>query len=685
MHGLQAGAFSRWRSSLGVLALVLLTALVARAGMARALVSKTTTNTITQTAITSPSDPSYFYDPTGGGQDANGKALGFTVTGTTNSSSPSTDQVDIACYSAGTYQYAVVQNVSLSADGGFSVFVPYYDMEVAGIYSPDGSSCQLRAVPAGAQPPLGGGYSGPRVLLSYLTATYPYPGSSLADYSVVAPQLGATNLYTSAADCGLTGVFLNDPSIFGQPDAQSFGCADTFGADINNQLADPLQVDGVTAYTPYGPPQAYANNYYYDNGPPASISVSVSQNPANGDLTISEVEPIYVSCTSASSGYCPAGVELDRTTKQTAGGHVVEITDVFRSTDGAAHTVSLQVQNEQCFLSSQCNVQDYGNNNFNPAQVSYQFPGESSFSAHASGDTVSVGASAPASIYVENNSEPDGSTAGARGAITYFTAPSGPFSFFQYLQYGFQAPYVENLMIAPYTLTVAAGGSAQLSFAYSSEFSQSALAADIQTARDLQSAPTVTITSPAAGATVGAASVAVSGQVSAATGAGSVTVNGVKATISGSSFTATVPLTSGANTITAVLTTNSGVTASTTESVTYTPAAVAPAAKQGWAGATWLPIANTGRARHVRRLNERLSGEVNAGSAAVSYYFQYGVRGHYTHRTKMRRLAAGKRMRHLSVTISGLRTGKVYQYRIVASGKYGRATGGRRTFVATKA
>lgn len=671
--------------------LVVLALIAVRAGTARAA----TPNTITQTAITSPSDPSYFYDPTGGAQDASGNGLGFTVSGTTNSSSPLTDQVDIACYSADQYQYPVVQNVSLGANGSFSVFVPYSDMEQASIYEPNGSTCRLLAVPAGTTPALGGGYTGPRVLLSYLEVAYPYPGANLADYSLVAPQLGATNLYTSAADCGLTGAFLSDPSVFGRLDAQSFGCADTVGADINSQLPDPLQVDGVDAYTPYGPPQPYGNSFYFDfNAPQGSISVSVTQDPTNGDMTISEVEPLFVACASDPSGYCKAGVELDRSIKQSAGGHVVEITDAFRSTDGAAHTLSLQLQNEQCFLATQCNVQDYQGNSFDPTKVSYQFPGEAGFSTHVTGDTVSVGAQAPATIYVENNAQPDGSTAGARGAITYFTAPSGPFTFFQdlFTPLCCTTPppppyYVENLLIAPYTLSVPAGGSASLSYAYSTEFSQSGLAADIQSARDLQSAPAVTITSPAAGTTVGSASVTVSGQVSAATGVSSVTVDGVSATLSGSSFSATVPLSSGANTITAVLTTNSGATASTSETLTYSPAAVVtPAAEPKWAGATWLPIANTGRAHHIRkRAAERLTGDVTAGSAAVSYYFQYGVRGHYTRRTRIRQLAAGEKRRRVAVSIGGLRHGTVYQYRLVAAGRDGRSTGRRRTFRSRRA
>lgn len=695
MHGLQTGARSRRHLLVGVFIAVLCALAWLQAGSARAVIS-VPSSTITQTAITSPSDPSYFYDPTGGAADlTTGATSGFTVTGTTNSTAPASDRVDIACYASGSFQYTVATGVALNSSGGFSVFVPYSSMESAGIYWPNGSSCQLLAVPAGSEPKDTSGFTGPRVLLAYLQASYPYPGTNLADYTLVAPQLGATNLYTSAGDCGLTGSYLNDPATFGRIDSETFGCADTVGADVDSQLPDPLQVDGVNAYTPFGAPQAYGTLYFDGGLPQASISVSASQNPSNGDMTITETDPLFlcpvVMYGGCSTAYQSAGVEEVRTIKQSGSGHVVEITDTFRSVDGQAHTVSIDVQSEQCFLDRPCNVLDYYGNYFDPSQVSYQFPGDSGYSTYASNDSKSVGSQAPASIYVERNTQPDGSTAGARGAITYFTPPAAPFSFFDYQEYGSSSPATESMLLAPYSLTVPAGGSAQLSYAYSSEFNQSALAGDVQTARDLQSAPTIVITSPSAGSTTDTATVTVAGQVNAATGVKSVTVNGVSASVSGSSFTATVPLTAGSNTLTATVVANSGVTSSTSETVDYSasttttsPSPTITPAVRGWAGALWLPIANTGKARRAGRRAEHLTGDVTPGSGAVRYYFAYGIGGRYNRHSRIMRLAAGHTRRRVTLEVRGLRIGARYQYRLVATGEYGHATGRRRTFRVAK-
>jgi len=123
MHGLHTGVPMRRISLVGVFMLVML-ALATHVTVAQA-----DTNTITQTAITSPSDPSYFYDPTDGGVDpTTGATTGFTVTGTTDSTDPTGDAVDIDCYQDGS-EYTVLPDVSVNSSGGFSAFVPYEFLE----------------------------------------------------------------------------------------------------------------------------------------------------------------------------------------------------------------------------------------------------------------------------------------------------------------------------------------------------------------------------------------------------------------------------------------------------------------------------------------------------------------------------------------------------------------------------
>lgn len=639
------------RRGLALACMLALALLAVNAGGARAA-----SNTITATSITSPSDPSYFYDPTGGAftDPSLGSYAGFTVTGTTNSTDPAGDHVDIDCYSdngsSGTYQYTVSQQpVSLSANGSFSTFVPYSGFEHESYADPNGSACRLRAVPTGTEPVSAlGSFTGPRVLLSYLATDYFGPGGTdTTDYTLTAPQLGATNVYTSASDCGLDVAYLNDPSVFGQADAETFTCTDA---------STSIEVDG---------------NYVTFGGPGAdAFVINAEQTSADGDLTISETDPLL--CATCGSQQT-SGVEEDRTIHQTSNGHVVEITDSFRSTDGAAHTLSFNVSTSPCFAAM--SVGSCLARGFDAAQISYEFPGQTGYSpTPASGDTVTVGPQTPASIYIEDNAAPDGSTIGAQGAITYFTPPSGPPQFFY--------SAFENTLTMPYTLNVPAGGAVELSFAYSSEFSQAALAGDLQTALDLQSPPVISIGTPAPGLSTSTQSVTVSGHVSAATGVKSVTVNGVSASLSGSEFSASVPLAVGANTITAVVTTNSGVTGSSTETVSYQAPSATPALTPltRWAGATWHPVAATGRAYRAGARSERLDGTVTPGSAAVSYYFQYGTGGHYNKRTRTRQLTAGKRARHVAFTIGKLEHGRSYRYRLVASGRYGHALGAQRSF-----
>ena len=593
---------------------------------------------ITQTAITSPSDPSYFYDSTGG---ASG---GFTVAGTTNSSDPASDQVDIDCYeddgSSGTYEYTVYSDVSLNSSGGFSQFVPYSDMEEPyfDLYygPPTSGSCRLRAVPAGTAPATGlGSYVGPRVLLSYLATEYDSSeGETVPDYILVGAGLGATNVYTSAGDCGLYGAYLNDPDVFGQPDVETFACTDTTAGDWD--LGPQLWVDGEQAYMTY---QQDEVDYDADV---SSVAVSATQDPANGDLVIHETDPIdicaagtYPSCENPdySPSFIPSGVELDRTIQQSSEGNVVQITDSFVSTDGAAHSVSVGLENQQCFSTSFCNGDD---GPFTPADISYEFPGQTDYNAYSvNGDTVSVPGTVPDSIYVQTTGDTDGSTSGAQGAITYFTAPNGDSANPTGDQFAFDDEgctstcWSSNLWIAPYTLSVPAGGSADLSYAYSSEFSSADLSGDIQTAEGLEQTP-LSFSSSAQG-------------------------------VGGESLPGTTTTT----------------TYHTTTSTTTTTTAPGP-----WI-AILHPLASTGAAKPVGRHSERLSGALTSGSAAVDYYFAYGTGRHYGHHTQIHKLAASRVSHNVSVTLAGLTAGEKYHYRLVVTGAEGKATGIGRDFEVT--
>jgi len=83
--------------------------------------------------------------------------------------------------------------------------------------------------------------------------------------------------------------------------------------------------------------------------------------------------------------------------------------------------------------------------------------------------------------------------------------------------------------------------------------------------------PQVQINSPVNGAALTVSPLTVSGTASDDTALTGVTVNGVAATLGSGTFSASVPLVAGANTLAAVATDSSGNTASTSIQVTYTP------------------------------------------------------------------------------------------------------------------
>jgi hypothetical protein len=621
------------------------------AALAQAVPAAAAGNTITQTAITSPADPSYFYDPTAGAYGA------ITVTGTTNSTNPSLDRVDILCYidngasaDPNRTPQPLLTGVALNSSGGFSATVPYSAVEQA---SHDGE-CRLRAVPSGTAPTSGlASFAGPRILLSYLAPAYsPGSPSYLYGYQLTVPELGAIDTVSAAGSpygCGL-GMALASPSYFGDQSDQAFDCADWF---MGPNYSSALQVDGQTAQT------AALNGS-------GALTVSASQNPATGAMTIHETEPLVSNLGKS------LGVQDDRTIQISDQGKVALVTDDFVSTDGSSHTVSYTVS---------ATVDDGTSASGTDL---FQLPGQTGFQTYRAGQTASLGAGLPGTIYAYNDPNSGTSSAGYN-AITYFSAPSGPLGFYSEFNQ-FSTPAFADTPEIPFTLNVPAGGSQSLSVAFATDYQQSALQADLPRELDLVTPPTITINSPTAGASESAASVTVSGTASAATGVASVSVNGVGATLSGESYSASIPLSSGSNTITALLTTNSGATASSTETVTYTPATTTSApTPTPQLRRIWLPVADTGSARRAGRHYERLTGRLTAGTDGVSYYFAYGVGRRLTRRSRIIRLRAGDRSRAVAATVGRLAAGRRYHYRLVVFGKLGRSLGRSRTFLAFRA
>ncbi len=183
-----------------------------------------------------------------------------------------------------------------------------------------------------------------------------------------------------------------------------------------------IQVDRRNAYVPAAAQALFSGSQ--DNPGFPALTWNFSQNTRTGDVTITETDEI-ARCTgsSSSSTYpptattCPkfksTAVEVSRKIIQSASGHVVSITDTYRSTDGHSHRLDLLYENAQCLSNNGCLA----------GSVGYRFPGKHAYLSHAPGNVVNVPAGI-GSIYVKSRGAPDGDPYTGQGAITYGQAPN---------------------------------------------------------------------------------------------------------------------------------------------------------------------------------------------------------------------------------------------------------------------
>src|SRR5262249_18380201 len=126
----------------------------------------------------------------------------IAVAGTTNSSVPATDQVDLQCfYGPGSSSHkAVATNVPLNpADGSFSVAGG--DLSQVQFHT-----CTLRAVPAGSIPGDLTPFSGPVLAVGHRETIRVSGGpndGAVQDYYLLGQQLSAADDYDSYGSCGL--------------------------------------------------------------------------------------------------------------------------------------------------------------------------------------------------------------------------------------------------------------------------------------------------------------------------------------------------------------------------------------------------------------------------------------------------------------------------------------------------
>ena len=172
------------------------------------------------------------------------------------------------------------------------------------------------------------------------------------------------------------------------------------------------------------------------------------------------------------------GVRVTRRIRQTRGGTLVHVVDVFRSVDGQQHALDLHWLNV------------FRDPPGDP-EPSFQLPWVSGdYEIPASGRQRPAPPGAPFTIFARaNHHAGDGERPWPQGAIVFDTPASGPIEFFSPTEF-----------IVPMNVTVPAGGEATVRQSFVTALTRAEAAEVAAAAEDGFVAPTVAITAPAEGA-----------------------------------------------------------------------------------------------------------------------------------------------------------------------------------------
>jgi Glucodextranase, domain B len=486
----------------------------------------------------------------------------ITVSGTTNATPG--EKLDINCYAA-KKRYLLAAEVQAGAGGSFSF---------TGLFGTiAGRTCVLRAVPhndtTDYAPGSPSAFQGPTLGLGRrgaLTVASGPNNGALLWYYLYASQLAGGFDYRSLGDCSILDSYVYDPVTFAP--SRLDDCDATLwwqnGASGFPGVAVPtrseIQVDGANAYLPANAGELFAGSENDPGFPVLKYRYEVE--PASGNLVLEETDqvvrcapgastypPTAVSC----SSFVPTGVEAYMAITQADNGRVAAVTQWFYSTDGAPHTVDLLEQNQFEHVNED-------------GELDFPWLGEGFQKYGTAGQQLAAPvASVPGSLLIKGSaSVPDGSEESPEGALTFSNPPEGETVVGSTLN-------PESWLDLHYHRAIPAGGSFALGFTYSDGFLLSEVQ---QLAASAQASylPHLAISAPAEGSVTSAPHVTVSGTAEDQTGISSLVVAGRSVPVAANgSWSATVPLSPGANTITATATNVFGYTALAHTTITYVP------------------------------------------------------------------------------------------------------------------
>jgi hypothetical protein len=570
------------------------------------------------TQITTPANNTFYqYFAENGGGPANfATPLSdhVTVSGTSTGVYPGT--VDIVCtFGPGTGWNGSVGpaqdqlgSATLNPDGSFStsvsVFYQYLD------------TCVLRAVPASdysppsaiSDPNYATDFTGPTVGIDVADDAQRERSAYIApldsDFLFTGSQLDGYMEWNSVSGCGLSLSYPYDSTFNFEGDTvvatePLFQCAGALYPGDDAGLNSEITIGGLPAFTPLGAWELY--NYAGAFSDPLLTDATVTEtlDPATGDLTITEVEPL-VYCSEdgvtpenpydspyTCSGLMSTGVTLTRTITQDANGLQAGVSDQFANSNGGALPLDLEYDNH-IGGNGQDDLQGPTSSdpNSSPTSPAFSFNG-GAYATYpendgGSGDLVTSFPSAPGSIGIEGEAptsiggtiaDPQPGIADPQGDITYTTAPTQALFF---LANSIDAGGEANATAASqfelfYDRTLPASGSLTITQYYTQGLTRTSADNLSAQAGDSATSPSVAISSPTAGATVTAATITVSGTASGPLGTPSLTLNGSSVPVSNGTWSTQVTLQPGQNTLTAVATNAANVQAQAQEKVIYSP------------------------------------------------------------------------------------------------------------------
>jgi Glucodextranase, domain B len=494
-----------------------------------------------------------------------------TITGTGTSDGTTGDFVDVNCYSGLTGVRTLLSDVRVGPDGTFAFSSP-----LSGIAA---ETCVLRAAPHGDMNSIPPGstspFTGPTLAIAQVANDVFIAGQNLDDlksYDLDVPQLDGAVEYGSLGSCDILSSSAYDPVTLASAQLDDcdggFDSANGGNPDSLTPTRSELQVDGIDAYLAG---DAVGLDIGAQNIPGyPSLTYSYAIDPATGNLTLNETDEVvecspaagvYPPTTASCSSFVPAGVQVSLHIAQTDAGRMTTVTQSFSSTNGIAHSVDLLEDNQF----------------FHPtADGALNFPwtGAGMQPYTTLGQVIpGLTAAGPGSFFVKGDRmAPDGSESAPQGSVTFSNPPDRVIV----VSGTNNAITNSSWFDLHYSRTVPATGAVTLGFTYSTAFLASEVASDAESAAAAFE-PSVTIATPGAEAATSQPRVVVSGTAADANGLSSLTVDGQAVSVGpDGAWTATVPLSQGANTITAIATNAFGNTAEAQTLATYTPAVPAP-------------------------------------------------------------------------------------------------------------